>query len=204
MWAPPSRLQVPGHCRSWHTQWPALQTLSGRGPRVRFNCHPQPAGTPGPLGPPAHQDPQPTWTSSPSGSTACLDPRPTGTPSPPGPPARLDSQPAGIHHPPGPPPTRTPSLPGLPAHRDPRPSTHHCLQLLVVSWPGVYRCPCNLQPHWLTGMQPPPAMSSYTVPATAGHVPLGRPEPPPFPGPQAHLPPTHRPLFGGAVDPHCV
>ena len=196
MWAPPSRLQVPGHCRSWHTQRPALQTLSEEGPGSGSTA------TPSPPGPPAHQDPQPTWTSSPLRSTACMDPRLTWTPSPPGPPAdldppaRLDSQPARIHHPPGPPPTRTPSPPGLPAHRDPPPGTHHCLQLLVVSWPGVYRCPCNLQPHWLTGTQPPPVMSSCTVPATAGHVPLGRPESPPFPGPQAHLPPTHRPLFG--------
>lgn len=82
------------------------------------------------------------------------DPRATGTPGPPGPPSPQRST----------------------ARWDPRPGTHHCSQLLVISWPGVYRCPCSLQPHWLTGMQLPPAMSSYTVPAT-GHVPLSRPDP---------------------------
>lgn len=48
----------------------------------------------------------------------------------------------------------------------PGPRTHHCSQPLVISWPGVYRCPCSLQWHWLTGMQPLPPMSSYTVPGT--------------------------------------
>ena len=85
----------------------------------------------------------------------------TATPSPPG---RT------------PQPTWTPSPQGSTARRDPRPGTHHCSQLLVISWPGVYRCPCSLQPHWLTGTQPPPATSSYTAPA-AGHEPLSRPDP---------------------------
>lgn len=53
MWEPPSRAQAPGHCRSWHTQRPALQTLSGSGGSGQ--AHP-------PV--PAHRDPQP-WAQDP-------------------------------------------------------------------------------------------------------------------------------------------
>lgn len=61
------------------------------------------------------------------------------------------------------------AIPTRPAP-SPRPRTHQCSQLLVTFWPGAYRCPCSLQWHWLTEMQPLPAMSSYTVPGTARDV----------------------------------
>lgn len=103
---------------------------------------PLPSGTLSPPGlpshwTPAHGDasppgPQPTWT------PARRDPSPPG-PQPVGTPAHLDTPPAG-----------TPSPPGLssrwtPALQDPSSGTHHCSQLLVICWPGAYRCPCSLQ-----------------------------------------------------------
>ncbi|KAK2081106.1 hypothetical protein P7K49_040221 [Saguinus oedipus] len=102
---------------------------------------------------------------------------------------------------------RAPPPPPLPCQ--PWPGTHHCSQSLVIPWPGVYRCPCSLQWHWLTGTQPPPAMSSYTVPGTAREAASPRlaqkePESPLGGCPQASHPQASLILWADACGPHPV
>lgn len=57
---------------------------------------------------------------------------------------------------------------GSPAPQPPGPQTHQSSQSLRSCWPGEYRRPWSLQWQRLTGTQPLPAMSSYTVPGRCG------------------------------------